>query len=189
MECCRNGCPSKRFSSLHRAMLELRLGGDRDDHSDKGPSTPTGWVSSSTKSPGVSNFFHLWIIEAAVLTGISKAAETFPYASPDLRLDTIQSWRSTDNPLNFMVWFVLCTLNCGILYRPVLVVSSQLSLPQVDSKQAVETLTGVWRKPDAPELSSVCHDKGCKYLIRCYIFVYFLIHLQTFQANHCPSSL
>lgn len=43
------------------------------------------------------------------------------------------------NSLNFMVWFVLCTLNCGILYRPVLVVSSQLRLPQVDSKQAVET--------------------------------------------------
>lgn len=30
MECCRNGCPSERFSSLHRAMLELRLGGDRE---------------------------------------------------------------------------------------------------------------------------------------------------------------
>ena len=55
----------------------------------------------------VPNFFHLRMMEATVLIGTFNAAESFLYPSPDLYLDTILSWRSTDNSLDFMAWFVL----------------------------------------------------------------------------------
>ncbi|KAK3568421.1 hypothetical protein QTP86_005884 [Hemibagrus guttatus] len=43
----------------------------------------------------VSNFFHLQMMEATVLSGTFNAAEIFLYPSPDLCLDTILSRRST----------------------------------------------------------------------------------------------
>jgi len=39
--------------------------------------------------------------------GIFNATEIFLYPSPDLCLDTILPHRSTDNSLDFTVWFVL----------------------------------------------------------------------------------
>ncbi|KAK3513152.1 hypothetical protein QTP70_007486 [Hemibagrus guttatus] len=55
----------------------------------------------------IPNFFHLWMMEATVLTGTFNAAESFLYPSPDLCLHTILSRRSTHNSLDFMA----CTLN------------------------------------------------------------------------------
>ena len=55
----------------------------------------------------VPNFFHLWMMEATVLIGTFNAADIFLYPSRDLCLDTILSWRSADNSLDFMAWFVL----------------------------------------------------------------------------------
>lgn len=39
-------------------------------------------------------------------SGNVRATETFLYTSADLHLDTMMSQRSTENPLNFMAWFV-----------------------------------------------------------------------------------
>ncbi len=76
-----------------------------------------------------------------------NAAEIVLYSSPDLCLDTILSWRSTDNSLNFMACFVIwhAVLPVGPyidMCLPFQIMSNQLNLPQVDSKQAVETSQG-----------------------------------------------
>ena len=57
MECCRDGCPSGRFSHLHRITLSLCQSGPLDlGHlSDQGPSPPIaqlGRAASSRKSLG-----------------------------------------------------------------------------------------------------------------------------------------
>ena len=55
----------------------------------------------------VPNFFHLRMMEATLFLRTFNAAEMFCYPSPDLCLDTILSWSSTDNSFNLMVWFLL----------------------------------------------------------------------------------
>ena len=55
----------------------------------------------------VPNFFHLRMMVAAVLFGTYKAAEIFPYPSPDLCLDTILFLRSADNSFDPMAWSLL----------------------------------------------------------------------------------
>ena len=53
------------------------------------------------------NFFHLRMMELPVFLGTFYAADIFWYPSPDLCLDTILSWSSTDNSFNLMAWFLL----------------------------------------------------------------------------------
>ena len=77
---------------------------------DQGPSPPIaqfGQVTSSRKSLGVPNFFHLRMVEATVFLGTFNAADIFWYPSPDLCLDTILSRSSMDKSFNFMAWFLL----------------------------------------------------------------------------------
>jgi hypothetical protein len=50
---------------------------------------------------------HLRMMEATVFLGTFNAAEMFWYLSPDLCLDTILSWSSTDNSFDLMAWFLL----------------------------------------------------------------------------------
>ena len=51
--------------------------------------------------------------------GTFNAAEMFWYHSRDLYLDLILSRSSMDNSFNLMAWILLCTVNCGTLYRQV----------------------------------------------------------------------
>ena len=57
VECCRDGCPSERFTHLHRGTLELFQSDHRvlGHHPDQGPSPPIaqfGRTASSMKSLG-----------------------------------------------------------------------------------------------------------------------------------------
>jgi hypothetical protein len=52
-------------------------------------------------------FFHLGMMEANVFLGTFNASDIFWYPSPDLCLDTILSWVSTDNSIDLMAWFLL----------------------------------------------------------------------------------
>ena len=94
----------------------------------------------------VSNFFHLWMMEATLFFGTFNAADLFIfYPSPDLCLDTILSRRSTDNSFDLIAFALTCAVNWGILYRQVCdfpIMSNQLNLPQVDFNQVVETSQG-----------------------------------------------
>jgi hypothetical protein len=109
--CCRNGCPSGKFSNLHRGTLELC----QSDH----------WVTILTKfllprllslarRPAlgrgfvVPNFFHLRMMEVDVVLGILNAAEMFWYPSPYLCPDTILSRSSTS-------WLCFCSdMHCQL---------------------------------------------------------------------------
>lgn len=130
-----------------------------------------GQEASSRKSPGCFKLLALTF----------NAAEIILYPTPDLCLDTILSWRSTDN--SCMAWFVLwhALLTVGSYIDrcvPFQIMSNQLNLPEVDSSQAVETSQG-W---------SV--RTGCTWAPfwvswqRLWIFILlFLINLQRFQTN------
>ena len=68
LECCRYGCPSGRFSHLHRGTLEHcqgdhRVLGHLPDHGPSPLIVQFGRVASSRKSP---NFSHLRMMEATV---------------------------------------------------------------------------------------------------------------------------
>ena len=132
LECCRDGCPSGRFSHLHRGTLELC----QSDHRVIGhlPDQALGRVLF------IPNFFHLIMMEDTVFFGIFNAA-FFWYPSPDLWLDTILSRSSTDNSFELMAH---SDMHCGTLDRcvPFLIMSNQFNLPQVNSNQVVETSQG-----------------------------------------------
>jgi hypothetical protein len=109
VECCRDSCPSGRFSHLHRGTLALC----QSDHwvlghvPDQGPSPPmvqfARWPALG-RVLVVPNFFHLRMM-ATVFWGTFDAAEIFWYLSPDLCLDTILSQGFTNNSFNLMAWF------------------------------------------------------------------------------------
>ena len=112
IECCRDGCPSGRFSHLYRGTLELC----QSDHwvlghlSDQGPSTPFaqfGWAASSKKSLVGSKLLPFKNDGGTVFLGTFNAADIFWYPSPDLCLDTIQSLSSRTVPLTS--WFGFCS--------------------------------------------------------------------------------
>ena len=112
VECCRDGCPSGRFSHLHRGILGLF----QSDHRvlgylpNQGPSpliAQFGRATSSRKSLGGSKFFHLGMMEVTVCLGTFNAADNLWYPSPDLCFDTILSRSSMDNYFDLMAWFLL----------------------------------------------------------------------------------
>ena len=107
VECCRTGCPSGSFSSLHRAILKLC----QSDHWVLGhlpdsltPIAQIGRAASSRESHGGSKLLP-FTMEATVLMGIFNAAAIFLQSSPDL--NTILTQGFTDNSLDFVSWFVL----------------------------------------------------------------------------------
>ena len=125
VQCCRDGCPSGRFSHLHRGMLALC----QSDHRvlghlpDQGPSP---LIAQLARWPALGrvlvlpHFFHLRMMEATVLLGTLNGAAGFWYPSPGLCLDTILSQSSMANSFDLMAWFLLtCTVNCGTIYRQV----------------------------------------------------------------------
>ena len=116
MECCRDSCPSGRFSHLHRGTLELC----QSDHRARDRETHEAGQPALGRVLVVPNFFHLKMV-ATVFLETFNSAEMFWYPSPDLCLDTILSRSSTDNSFNPMPCFfsLTCTVNCGTLYRQV----------------------------------------------------------------------
>ncbi len=110
-----------------------------------------------------------------ILLWTFNAAEIVPF--PDLWLNTILSWRSTDNSLGFMARFVLWheVLPVGH-YRdrclPFQIISNQLNLPQVDSNQFVETSQG-WSVESGMHLSSILSVMAKTVNITC-AFLFFI---------------
>ena len=95
----------------------------------------------------VPNFFHLKMIEATVFLGNFNAADIFWYPSPDLCLDTILPWSSTNNSFDIMAWFLLWQALSTVgpyidRSAPFQIMSNQWKLPHVDSNQVVETSQG-----------------------------------------------
>ena len=88
-------------------------------------------------------FFHLRTMEATVFLGTFNAAGMFWYPSPDLCLNKILTLSSKDNSFDlmccFFLWYEL--FSDVTLYRQVCAFLhfNQLTLPQVDSNQVVET--------------------------------------------------
>ena len=87
------------------------------------------------------------LMEATVFFGAFNTADIFWYPSPDLCLDTILSRSSTDNSFDLMAWFLLWHALSTVgpyIDRcvPFQIMSNQLTLPQLDSKQVLETSQG-----------------------------------------------
>ena len=88
---------------------------------------PLHWFFNLAGRPAVGrvlvipNFFHWRMTEATLFLGTFNPAEMFWYPSPELSLDKILPWRSTDNSFDLMAWFLFWqgTVNYGILYRQV----------------------------------------------------------------------
>ena len=111
-ECCRDVCPSGRFSHLHRGTLELcqsdhRILGYLPDQWLSPPITQFGRRPALGRFLVVPNIFHIRIMEATVFLVTFNAAEMFWYPFPDLCLETILSRSSKDNYFGLMAWFML----------------------------------------------------------------------------------
>jgi hypothetical protein len=108
VECCRDGCPSGRFSHHHTGTLELWQSEHwvRGLFPDQGPS-PQLLSLALGRVLVVPNYFHLRIIETTVFLETFNAIDMFWYPSPDLCLNTILSRSSMDNSFDLMVWFLL----------------------------------------------------------------------------------
>ena len=108
VECCRDGCPSGRFSHLHRGTVELCQSDYRVlcHLPDWSPSPLIAYFDRG-RVLVLPNFFHVRMMEATVFLGPFSYVETVRYLSPDLCLDTILSLSSTDNSFNLMALFLL----------------------------------------------------------------------------------
>jgi hypothetical protein len=100
VECCRDGCPSGRFSLLHRGTPELC-------QTDLPDQVLLPRLLSLDRRPAlgrvlvVPNFFHLRMMAATVFLGTFNAAEMFWYfppisvPQPNMHLDKILSSSSS----------------------------------------------------------------------------------------------
>ena len=175
--CCRDGCPSGRFSHLHRGTLTSS-------------SLPIGFfVTCLTKAflprllslaglPAlgrvwvIPTFFRLRMMETTVFLGTFNAVDIFWYPSPDLCLYTILFWSSMDNYFDLMTWVLLwhALSTVGPLYRQVFAFPNNV--------QSIEFATGGLQtscgniftdyqsKQDAPELNLDFHSEGSEYLCK-----------------------
>ena len=145
VECCRDGCPSGRFSHLHRGTLELCQSDRRflGHPPDQGPSLPTaqfGWAASSRKSLGGSknNGSHC-------VLGDLQCCRHFlvPFPKSVIWPNPVISelYRQFLQPYGFI--FVLTrTVSTVGLYidRPFQIMFNQLKVPQMDSnEQSMQT--------------------------------------------------
>ena len=149
MECCRDGCPSGRFSYFHRGTLKLC----QSDHRvlghlpDQGPS-PTmaqfGRADSSRKSLGGSKLLPFKNDGGHSVLGELQCCRTVlvPFPSSVSQHNPASELYAQFLRPHGLVFALTCTANCGILYRQVCtfqIMSNQLNLPQVYSNQVVET--------------------------------------------------
>ena len=123
VECCRDGCPSGKFSHLHRgtgALSKWPLG----SWSPPWPRPLSPQLLSFARQSAlgrvleVPNFFHLRMMRPLCSSGTSMLQIFFFffffYSSPDMCLDTILPRSSTDNSFNFMAWYFFSDMHCQL---------------------------------------------------------------------------
>ena len=174
VECCRDGCPSGRFSHLHRWTLELC----QSDHRvlghlpDQGPFPRLLSLAGQPalgRASVVPNFFHLRMMEATVFLGTFNAAEMFgtvPHicALSQLRLGALRT---------ILLWHALSTVGPYIdRCLPFQIMSNQLCLSQVDSNQVVETFQGWSMETGCSTLS--LRAKGLNTYVN-KLFLFFIV--------------
>ena len=142
MECCRDGCPSGRFSHHHRGTLELCQSDNWVlGHLPVQVPSPLiaqfGRAASSRKSLGGSKLLPFKHDGGHCVLGDIQCYRHFVVPFPVSECDR-QFLRARG--LLFTLTF---TVNCGT-YRCALfqIMSNHLNLPQVDSNQVAETLKG-----------------------------------------------
>ncbi len=118
-----------RFLLSPCMIMEVEYDQVLDHQSNQGP-----FSISCSVWPGGQLYEESWLFQTSFIKvnrdymhpWMFNAAETVLYPSPDLCLDTILSWRSTDNSFDFLAWFVLwlAVLAVGTLYRQVFAFSN-----------------------------------------------------------------
>ena len=149
VDCCRGGCPSGRFSSLHRGTLELW----QSDHWVL-PRRPLCSLGPSKQQKFFCTLPQICSSRQSCLWGL----QTIPLTSR-------------------LVCALTCTVNCGTLYRleyafPKHVQSAEFTTGglQLSCRNISRMISG--------NLFEV-NGKGCEYLWTCDFLVFlFLIHLQ-----------
>ena len=148
VESCRDGCPSGRFSHLHKGTLELcqsdhRVPGHLPDKGTSPPIAQFGHAAISRKSLGCSKLILFKNDGDHCVLGDLQCCRTVLVA-PDLCLDTILSQSYTDNSFELMAWFLLWHVNCGTLYRQMSAFPNHVQSIEspLDFNQVVETTQG-----------------------------------------------
>ena len=126
MACCRDGCPSGKFSHLHRGTLKLC----QSDHRvvghlpDQGPSPPIaqfGRAASSRKSLGGSKLLPFKNDGGHCVLGDLQCCRNvlvpFPRSVP--RHNPVSELYGQFLQPHGLVFALTCTVNCGTLYRQV----------------------------------------------------------------------
>ena len=168
MECCKDDCPSGRFSHLHRETLELCQGDDRvlGHLTDQGPSPPIAQlcrVVSSRKALGGSKLRddggH------CVLQCCRSVLACFPRSVP--RHNPVSELYRQFLPSHGLVFALTCTVNCGTLYRQVCAFPNHVQSIEIttgglqsSSRKILRMING---KQDAPELNFESHSKRSEY--------------------------
>ena len=150
MECCRDGCPSGRFSHLHRRTLEFF----QSDHRvlghlfDQGPSSPIaqfGRAASSRKSLGGSKLLPFQNDGGHCVLGDHQYGRNvlvpFPRSVPqDYPVSELYGQFLQPHGLVFSLTYSVGPYIDRCV--PFQIMSNQLNLSQVDSNQVVETSQG-----------------------------------------------
>ena len=146
VECCREGCPSGRFSHLHRGSLELcqtdhRVLGHLPDQGPFPSIDQFGRAANTRKSLGGSKLLsfkndgvHCVLKD---LQCCRNVLVPLPLSVP--RHNPVSEVYGQFLRPHGLVFGLTCNVNCGNLWRLVCV---PLNLPQVDSNQVVETSQG-----------------------------------------------
>ena len=127
MECCRDGCPSGRFSHLHRVALELC----QRDHQvlgnlpDQGPSPPIvkfGRAATSSQSLGGSKILPFKNNGGHCVLGDLQCCRNILVPLP--RSEPVSEFYGQFLRPDGLVFALTCTVNCGTLYRQVCITKS-----------------------------------------------------------------
>ena len=145
-ECCSDGCPSGRFSHLHRGTLEPC----QSDHRvighlpDQGPSplnAQFGWAAGSRKSIGGSKLLPFKNDRGhCVLRELRRCRQLLaPFPRSVHRHNPISELYGQFLRPHNLFFLLIYTVNCGTLQYidrcvPFQIMSNQLNLPPVDSK-------------------------------------------------------
>jgi hypothetical protein len=124
VKCCKDGCPSGRYSHFHRGTLELC----QSDH------WVLGHLPDQGTSPSIAQFG-----QASISRKSLGSSKLFPFKTDGghFVLGGLQ-WSSMDNSFNLMAWLGAYIGRC-VLFQ---IMSNHFNWPQVDSNQVVETSQG-----------------------------------------------
>ena len=169
VECCRDGCPSGRFSNLHRGTLELC----QSDHQvlghlpDQGPSPPNAQFgrAATLRVPFKNDGGHCVLGD---LQWYRSVLVPFPRSVPWYNMSQSSTENSFDIMARFLVWHALSTVGPYIdRCVPFQIMSNQLNLLQVDSNYIVETSQGWSMERGCPWAQFFeSHNKMSEYLCK-----------------------